>query len=64
MAVIFVRRMDSTEKGKRFLEHIWWSLAKRIVRIAGEEYNWKEEEWKTAMELFLRPGDYYITIKM
>ena len=51
------------EKGKRFVELIWWSLAKRIVRIAGEHYQWTEEEWKEAMEQFLRPGDYKVLVK-
>ena len=56
--------MDArTEKGKRFIELIWWSLAKRIVRVAGEHYEWSEEEWKSALEVFLRPGDYTVVVK-
>jgi hypothetical protein len=56
--------MDTrVEKGKRFVELIWWSLAKRIVRIAGDHYQWTEEEWKEAMEQFLRPGDYKVLVK-
>ena len=51
------------DKGKRFIEHLWWSLAKRIVRIAGDHYQWTEEEWKSAMEIFLRPGDYKVMLK-
>ena len=51
------------QKGKRFLEHIWWMLAKRIVRIAGDHYEWTEEEWLSAMDLFLRPGDYTVVTK-
>lgn len=49
--------------GKRFVEQIWWALAKRIVRIAGEKYSWNEEQWNNANSVFLRPNDYFVTVK-
>ena len=50
-------------EGKRIAELIWWSLAKRIVRLAGEHYNWSDTEWRNASELFLRPNDYKVIVK-
>ncbi len=49
-------------KGAAFAEMLWWSLAKRIIKIAGEHYGWKDEQWTAASELFLRPNYYKITI--
>ncbi len=51
------------EKGKVLAELLWWSLAKRIVLYAGELYNWSEEEWKDATDIFLRPNDYKVKIR-
>ena len=51
------------EKGKVFLEHIWRALASRIVKLAGEHYKWNEEEWREAIDLYCRPGDYKVVIK-
>ena len=52
--------MDDTrvEKGRQFAERIWFSLAKRILMIAGEHYKWTEEQWEENINLFLRPNDY------
>uniref|UniRef100_A0A6C0DP86 Uncharacterized protein n=1 Tax=viral metagenome TaxID=1070528 RepID=A0A6C0DP86_9ZZZZ len=61
--------MDSFEKdpivqsGMQFAEQVWWTLAKRIVKLAGETYGWDEEQWRTANELFLRPNDYKIILQ-
>jgi hypothetical protein len=52
--------MDRIEKGRAFAEIVWWSLAKRIVKIAGEHYNWTDEQWNQAYEIFLRPNDYSV----
>ena len=49
-------------KGAALAEMLWWSLAKRIIKIAGEHYGWKDEQWTAASELFLRPNDYKVTI--
>ena len=49
-------------KGKALVEMMWWSLAKRIVRLAADHYKWDEEQLVQATELFLRPGDYRVTI--
>jgi hypothetical protein len=46
--------------GKQFAEFLWWTLAKRIVLLAGELYGWNEEQWQTAQELFLRSNDYVV----
>ncbi len=51
------------QKGKAFIEHYWRSLASRIVKIAGEHYKWDDDQWRDAMELFLRPGDYIVKVK-
>jgi len=56
--------MDVNEQriadGIQCAEFIWWSLAKRIVLLAGELYGWNEEQWQTAKELFLRSNDYVV----
>ena len=49
-------------KGKALAEMIWWSLAKRIVKIAGEHYKWDDDQWKEATEIFLRPNDYKVLV--
>ena len=49
-------------KGAAFAEMLWWSLAKRIVKIAGEHSGWTDEQWTAATELFLRPNDYTIKV--
>jgi hypothetical protein len=51
------------EKGKAFAELIWWTLAKSIVKKAGELYNWNDDQWKDANELFLRPNDYKVSLR-
>jgi hypothetical protein len=61
--------MDSFEKdpivqsGMQFAEQVWWTLAKRIMKLAGETYGWDEEQWRNANELFLRPNDYKIILQ-
>jgi len=50
------------QKGKAFAELLWWSLAKRIVKLAGEHYKWDEEQWREASEIFLRPNDYKVVV--
>lgn len=47
-------------RGNQLVEQLWWSLAKRIVRIAGELYKWDDEKWRQATEIFLRPNDYKV----
>ena len=44
-------------------EQIWWSLAKRIVFLAGNLYNWDHEQWRDANDFFLRPNDYRVVVK-
>ena len=51
------------QRGKRFAEQIWWSLAKRIVRMAGELYQWNDKEWQEFQDMFLRPNDYSVVLK-
>ena len=51
------------EKGRAFAEYIWWSLAKRIFRIASEHYQWTDEQMKSMSELFLRGNDYKVEVK-
>lgn len=51
-------------KGKKLVEHLWWSLAKKIVLLAGNHYKWDDEQWKTAQELFLRPNDYKVIVEL
>jgi hypothetical protein len=50
-------------EGRQFAEFIWWSLAKRIVLIAGDLYKWDESQWESAQELFLRSNDYKVLPK-
>ncbi len=52
------------QRGLQFLEQLWWQLAKKIILMAGEMYEWSEEEWKDMQELFLRPNDYKIILKL
>jgi hypothetical protein len=47
-------------KGKKLAELMWWSLAKRIVSLAGEEYKWTDEQWEQVGLVFLRPNDYFV----
>jgi len=59
--------MDTMESqriqlGKEFAERIWWTLAKSIVKKAGELYNWTDEQWNDANEMFLRPNDYKVVL--
>jgi len=49
-------------EGKRIAELIWWSLAKHIVREAGELYKWDDAEWHKIQEIFLRNNDYTVVI--
>jgi hypothetical protein len=51
------------EKGKKLVEFIWYRLAKKIVKMAGEMYEWDEEKWEEAGRLYLRPGDYTVIVK-
>jgi hypothetical protein len=51
------------QTGIQFAEQVWWTLAKRIVKAAGEYYKWDETQWQTANELFLRPNDYKVRIE-
>ncbi len=52
------------QRGLQFLEQLWWQLAKKIILMAGKMYEWSEEEWKDMQELFLRPNDYKIILKL
>ena len=49
--------------GCEFAEQMWWSLAKRIVFLAGNLYKWDDEQWRDANEKFLRPNDYKVVVK-
>uniref|UniRef100_A0A6C0L5J0 Uncharacterized protein n=1 Tax=viral metagenome TaxID=1070528 RepID=A0A6C0L5J0_9ZZZZ len=49
--------------GKQFAEFLWWTLAKRIVGIAGELYKWDESQWEVIKEKFLRNNDYAVVAK-
>ena len=51
------------EKGKKLVEFLWYRLAKKIVKMAGEMYGWDEEKWEEAGRLYLRPGDYTVIVK-
>ena len=51
---------SASPRGKQLVEQLWWSLAKRIVRIAGDMYKWDDDQWRQATELFLRPNDYKV----
>ena len=53
---------ENVKKGIALVEQVWWSLAKRIVFLAGNLYKWDEEQWRTANEKFLRPNDYKVVI--
>jgi hypothetical protein len=56
--------MDENEEriahGTQFAEFVWWSLAKRIVLLAGEFYKWNDDEWQIAKDIFLRSNDYAV----
>ena len=55
--------MDNrVEKGREFAERLWFSLAKRILKIAGDHYKWTDEQWEENINLFLRPNDYRVII--
>jgi len=51
------------EKGQKFIEWIWYRLARRIVHIAGTHYGWNNEQWEDAQRQFLRPNDYKVILR-
>jgi len=51
------------ERGRKFAELVWWTLAKRIMQLAGEMYQWDDDQWKEMTEHFLRPNDYKVISK-
>ena len=51
------------EKGKKLVEFLWYKLAKKIVKLAGETYQWDNEAWDEAQRLYLRPTDYRVIVK-
>ncbi len=51
------------EKGKKLVEFLWFRLAKKIVKIAGETYGWNEEAWEESQRIYLRPSDYKVIVK-
>jgi len=56
--------MDENEQrvadGTQFVELLWWTLAKRIIGIAGDLYKWDTDAWERAQEIFLRSNDYQV----
>lgn len=50
-------------EGVKFAEFMWWTLAKRIVGIAGDLYKWDDSEWEVVKEKFLRSNDYTVVAK-
>ena len=65
-----VEKLESIEynprvrKGLQLVEQLWWQLAKQIVKTAGEMYGWDDEQWRDMQELFLRPNDYKVVLKL
>ena len=65
-----VEQLESIEynprvrKGLQLVEQLWWQLAKQIVKTAGEMYGWDDEQWRDMQELFLRPNDYKVVLKL
>ena len=54
---------ERISRGVTLAEQVWWSLAKKIVFLAGNHYKWDEEQWREANEKFLRQNDYKVFIK-
>jgi len=54
---------ENVEKGIVLAEQVWWSLAKRIVFLAGNLYKWDETQWRDANDFFLRSKDYRVFVK-
>jgi hypothetical protein len=54
---------ERIQLGTMLAEQIWWSLAKKIVFLAGKLYEWDDDEWRIANDKFLRPNDYKVIIK-
>jgi hypothetical protein len=50
------------KKGIYLAELMWWSLAKRIVRIASEHYKWDDDHLRQISDIFLRPNDYKVNV--
>jgi hypothetical protein len=53
---------ERVERGRKLAEHMWWTLAKRILQIAGQHYKWNDDEWKAMSDFFLRPNDYKVIV--
>jgi hypothetical protein len=49
-------------RGAKLVEMIWWSLAKRIVLLAGDMYGWNKEQQQEVWNSFLRPMDYTVEV--
>ena len=52
----------NVDKGREFAERFWFSLAKRILKIAGEHYKWDDVVWEENINIFLRSSDYRVDI--
>lgn len=65
-----IEQLDSPEynprvrRGLQLVEQLWWQIAKQIVKTAGELYGWDDEQWRDMQELFLRPNDYKVVLKL
>ncbi len=64
MDVDSVENNPRVRRGMQLVEQLWWQLAKQIIKKAGELYKWDDEQWRNMQELFLRPNDYKVVLKL
>jgi hypothetical protein len=51
------------EEGAELLERIWYTLAIKIVDLAIRTYEVPEEQAAALRDVFLKPNDYYVTLR-
>ena len=51
------------ETGMRFWSLVWFSVAERIIELAGATYELDAEQRRALAKVFLRAGDYRVALK-
>lgn len=54
---------NEQEEGAELLERIWYTLAIKIVDLAIRTYEVPEEQAAALRDVFLKPNDYYVTLR-
>ncbi len=52
------------QEGVEMIQTIWYGVAIQIVNMAIRTYNLNPEQGKALKELFLKPNDYTVRLRM